>query len=138
MIDIEVNGIKYKSNLKLNAVEQFFLSKRLVPILDVFVKIKGMRAPDPADFMVTLADGISKLKDEDCLYIFDLCLNGMQCHRDGAWGLVWNRSARTPQYQDLDLSTMIQLTYHVVLDNLGSFMSAPSVPFAVATTPANG
>jgi hypothetical protein len=125
VIDVEINGIQYKSSVKLNAIQQFLLSKRLVPILDVISRV-ARNKPDGEDLAILIADGVAKLSDDDSLYIFDLCLTGVQCYRDGVWALVWNHSAKQPQFADFDMPSMLQLTFAVLTDTLGSFMPAPA------------
>ena len=126
MVEITINNIEYKSTIKLNAVEQFLLSKRLVPVLDVLSRVSRNSGVDNTeDIMVHIAESISKMPDEDALYIIDKCLSGMQCNRDGVWTQIWNKQAKQPQYNDMDMSTMLQLTFAVLSDTLGSFMPAP-------------
>jgi hypothetical protein len=133
MVDLEIEGIAYRSNAKLNAVDQFLLSKRLIPILDVLARVarSGVEADD---MVILIAEGVAKLSDEDALYILDKTLTGMQCQRDGVWAQVWNHQAKQPQFQDMSMTTMLQLTFAVLTDTLGSFMPAPAGTSA-ATNP---
>ena len=97
----------------------------MIPILDVISKVARSK-PDGEDLAILIADGVAKLSDEDSLFIFDKTLTGVQCYRDGVWALVWNHQAKQPQFADFDMPSMLQLTFAVLTDTLGSFMAAPA------------
>lgn len=141
MIDVEINNIRYRSTAKLNAMDQLFLTKRLVPVIDVIVEGTKMARSDSSilDGFVVLADGIARLKDEDCVFVLDKCLTGVQTFRDNVWSNIWNSSAKQPQFFDVEMPTLLQLTFAVIMDNLGSFLPAPEPSASpAAPTPANG
>ncbi len=130
-LEIDLNGNRYSIG-KLNAKQQFHISRRIAPILPtlipVFVRLAGgnrVVSEDPgglADVLQPLADGLAAMKDEDAEYVLDTCLQVVQRKQEHGWAAVWSASQRTPMFQDIDLGVMLPLVMRVITVNLGPFM----------------
>lgn len=80
---------------------------------------------------------LSMLSQADCDFVVDTCLS-VCARREGnagaqGWMPVWNAGAGQMQFQDLDLSVMLDLTVEVLKENLGNFFGdslavSPSLP----------
>jgi hypothetical protein len=139
-MDIEINGIQYRSNNKINAIDQYLIAKRLVPILDVLQKVSRVRpedeeAPDP---ILSLAEGVSKLSDEDSMFIFNKTLTGVQSKRGDHWALIWNPQAKQLQFDDIDMTVMLRLTFEILSETMGSFLGSQAVTLPSTRLPQNG
>lgn len=75
-----------------------------------------------------LAEAISELSDRDCDYILAMCLSVVMRRHGESWVPVWNKAADQPQFADLNLPGMMQLTFAVIQDNLAGFMPAQGLP----------
>lgn len=152
MVEFVVDGKAYKAK-KLNAFEQLFILKRLGPLLGIAPDVRKAMADgkprpdiDPQEklspdeigemlldmnrdriFMLIgpIANIVARLPDDDCKYVFEHCLG--VCERkmgpDLGWQVVWNVHAGLPQYEDIDLPVMIEISIHVLRDSIGSFFS---------------
>jgi hypothetical protein len=116
---------------KLNAMKQFHLSRRLLPVLQkllpAFVAMQGVTLESQdvtkiAEVIAPAVDALSALSDSDSEYIISLCLGVVKRKQGNASASVWNEKANAPMFDDLDLATMLRLTWEVIGDNLGSFM----------------
>lgn len=134
---------------KLNAFQQFHLSRKVAPIIPtlipVFLKLKGSAkalaiaaaagdsdesdgAPLSGDLeglaslMQPFADGIANMPDETAEFILSTCLGAVQRKQGTAWFQVWNASQNTCMFDDLDLGVMIKLSVRVITESLGPFL----------------
>jgi hypothetical protein len=130
LIDVNVNDAQYRSSRTLSAMDQFYVMKRLMPLMDTLAEIARSPTRDVEEFAVKIGKGISSLPDEDCAYVFDKCLGDVQTQRDGVWVTIWNRSAKAMQFQDITMPTMVQLVYFVLMDNFAGFI--PALPQQVS------
>lgn len=156
MVELEINGVQYRGGT-MPAKQQFHIARRLAPILTVLAKeavgdnpnlLAGEQqseAPPEQDgagngaltpaaaasfFGVAqqFAEAVRDLSDKDCDYVIDACMGVVQRKQGDRYVAVWNKSANMPQFSDIDLPTMMQLTVAVIQDNLGSFMPAQAKP----------
>lgn len=148
--DITIGGAVYRTG-RMNAKTQFHVARRLLPVLSALTSSTASdTAPPPenpgdgvsggadpaaeaaataASFSryVSLAKTLASVPDADCDYVIAACLGVCQRQQTGGgWAMVWNAAAGIPQFSDIDLATMMQLTVAVIKDNLGSFLSAPA------------
>lgn len=130
-MDLEIDGVSYRTGT-LNAKQQFHIARRILPIiakLGTMTPVNGAEEPDTGrvlDFFTIVADGLSHLSDADCDYIMAACLGVVQRQQGDRYFPVWNKQADAPQFQDMKLPALTQLTMAVIQDNLGDFMLAPS------------
>ncbi len=143
MIEFELSGQKYRAG-KLSAFEQLHLSRKIAPLLPkmlpVFAQIASRRGaangdepstedhqPPPdldalADAFSPLAQALAEMPDADCEYVFASCLRVVSRLQAQAWASIWNTSAKSLMFDDIDLPVMTQMVVKVIADNLGPFM----------------
>lgn len=134
---------------KLNAFQQFHLSRKVAPIIPtlipVFLKLKGsakelaaavaagagsdaVGKPLSGDLeglaalMQPFADGIADMPDEAAEFILSTCLGAVQRKQGTAWFQVWNASQNVCMFDDLDLGVMLKLSVRVITESLGPFL----------------
>lgn len=125
MAEFTIADKQYRSS-KLNAFQQFHVARKLGPL---FAKLgPGQLRTDPdaslSDMLAPIMEALAGMPEEDCNYILHRCLSVVQRWQGGSvWAPVWNDPAKRLMFEDIDLSTMIQITLQVLGDNLGPFMS---------------
>jgi hypothetical protein len=142
MIEVEIGDRQYRSTRKLVAMDQFYVSKRLVPMMQSIVAARAGGADKQAggagsqDAMLSaFVDGIAKIPDDDCQFIIAKCLRTVQVKQADGWQTVWASNAAQPQFEDMGLDVLLQLTYEVLVDNLGGFI--PGLPSPSSGPPPN-
>jgi hypothetical protein len=137
-----IDGIQYRTG-QLNAKLQFHVARRLAPVIASISALAtdGQAAPAPlngtgedmaatgqpdnAKFFAVLADAIRALPDTDCDYVLSTCMSVVMRRQGDHWIPVWNKASDQPQFADITLNVLMQLTFAVIQDNLGGFMPAP-------------
>lgn len=116
---------------KLNAMKQFHLSRRLLPILQklipAFVAFQGVDVAKQdftkmASAMGPAVEALSEMSDADSEYVVSLCLSVVKKRNDKLMVPVWNDKLNAPMFEDMGLQEMLQLTWEVIGANLGSFI----------------
>lgn len=143
-MDFSIDGIEYKA-VKVDAVKQFHLARRLSPFLEAIVpliaKVKAgvIKEGDDATFDALIegyapfAKMMADMPDEQADYIlFGLlaCVKRKQAQGLG-WANISNGSAL--MFQDINMVQMLQCAYHALMENLADFF-----PQGVATLSAIG
>jgi hypothetical protein len=123
-MEFEINGQTYRSS-KLNARQQFHVSRRLAPVLGGLATASGSAAEDFAHFLQPIADAVAKMSDDDCDYILDTCLAVVQRQQGTAWAQIF--VAKNIMFEDIDMAAMLQIAAKVIQENLGSFFHASAV-----------
>lgn len=131
MAEIELSGNRYSIG-RLNAKQQFHLSRRIAPVLPplipVYLRLAQGGTPlmdDPSslgELLQPFTDGLAAMKDEDADYIMGVCLSVVQRQQNGAWANVWSTSQGVCMFQDMDLGVILPLIVRVITQNLGPFM----------------
>lgn len=144
MSDFELGADTYRIG-KLNAFQQFHLSRKVAPIIPtlipVFLKLKSSakeaKAESGVDTALTplsgdlgalaellqpFADGIADMPDETAEFILSTCLGVVQRKQGVAWFPVWNASQNVCMFDDLDLGVMMKLSVRVITESLGPFL----------------
>lgn len=124
---MEINGNEYRVG-KLNAKQQFHLTRRITPILLSYQDIEsasenGTRTlKHTLTAMKPLMDALAAMSDEDSDYVIDLCLSVCEIQD----GQGFQRIAVNGKflYSHIDMSTMLQLVREVINENLGNFLTA--------------
>lgn len=132
----------YRIN-KLNAFQQFHLSRKVAPIIPtlipVFLKLQASaKAPEDvegnpstplsgdlgamAEIMQPFADGIASMSDEAAEFILSTCLGVVQRKQGGTWVEVWSKSQSVCMFDDIDLGVMVKLCIRVITESLGPFL----------------
>lgn len=131
MAEIELSGNRYSIG-RLNAKQQFHLSRRIAPVIPplipVYLRLAQGGNPlmdDPAslgEMLQPFTDGLAAMKDEDADYIMGVCLGVVQRQQNGSWANVWSASQGVCMFQDMDLGVILPLIVRVITQNLGPFM----------------
>jgi len=129
--EIEAGGHTYRVG-KLDAMRQFHVTRRLLPILTTLGltadKLKGVAADVAKDDALLLvagpvADIIAKMPNEDVDYVIQTCLSVVRRKDGERWAPVL--AGVHFQYQDITMPTMVKLTIEVVRENMGGFFGGP-------------
>ena len=113
MSDIEVNGKEYRL-AKLNAMTQFHVSRRIMPII-------ASMAGD-GDVMSKILGAVGHLSDEDSEYVIGKCLTGCLRKRDdGGYAKIYQNGNFL--FEDIGLAEIIRLTMATIEENLTDFFT---------------
>lgn len=128
--EIDLAGNRYSLG-RLNAMQQFHVSRRIAPIvptlIPVFLRVRASGKPLTEDLeglavaLQPLADGLAALRDEDAEYVFGACLGVVQRKQATGWARVW--SGKETMFEDMDLSVTLPLVVQVITANLGPFIN---------------
>lgn len=145
MSDFELGADTFRIG-KLNAFQQFHLSRKVAPIIPtlipLFLKLKQLRAPvvgedgvaantpTPlsgdlgalAEMLQPFADGIAGMPDETAEFILSTCLGAVQRKQGVSWFPVWSASQNVCMFDDLDLGVLTKLAVRVITESLGPFL----------------
>lgn len=139
-MEFQVNGVNYRAG-KLSAMQQFHIVRRIAPIISRIAEadpefFAAARNETNAllRFLKPLTEAIAELSDTDCEYVLSNVLAVVQRQQGQAWGFIWNRSAKAPQFDDIDMGVMLQITMRVLEGSLASFFPA-SAPNSSAAPP---
>ncbi|WP_427183528.1 phage tail assembly chaperone [Bordetella bronchialis] len=137
-METTVKGQNYRSG-RLSAMQQFHVARRVAPALTGLVSAFGAIKQDAAaggaeqdaaaareEFAKAvgpLANAIAQMSDADAEYVLGTCLAVVSRQTDPTtWAPVWREGRLV--FDDIDLSTMIQLAAKVIQDNLGNIFGA--------------
>ena len=125
--ELEVDGKLYHIG-KLNALQQFHVSRRLAPVLAaVGITLQSLaqaKAGKQGDFTAAIgpaADVMAKMTDEEANYILFTCLSVVG-RKDGDRRMMVCTRDGLMQYQDMDMPVMLRLVVAVLMENLGNFL----------------
>lgn len=131
MIEFQINGKEYRAQ-KLNAFEQFHVSRKVAPIIPTLVPVFVKLARDKqsiladlsgfADLMQPFAEGIASMSNADSEYVIATCLSVVQRRSGDTWASVWSKQNNCQMFDDIDLSAMIPMILKVIQDSLGPFI----------------
>lgn len=132
---------------KLDAFQQFHISRKLGPIIPTLIPVfmgiakndgfKGGMAEYAevlAPLLAPFAEGLAAMSNEDSEYVISTCMSVVKRKATGDnWAPVWSNSARACMFDDMDLGDIIQIVLKVVQESLGNFirgllMSQTSTP----------
>lgn len=133
MAEFTINGKSYRTR-PLNAIQQFHVARRLAPLLAEATNVfqagqnEDVQSLDQmADIMKPIFDVLSQMKDDELDYIMERCLSVTQRQQAGGqYAPMWNVAARQPQFADLSMVELLQITFQVIQENLGNFFQNPS------------
>ena len=128
---VEVNGASYRFG-RLDAMKQFHVTRRLLPILAEMGMSAGMIAQLRGEetekgimgLMGPVMGIISKMADEDVEYIIRTCLSVVKRQQGEAWAPVQAANG-SMMFADVDMTVMIRLTIEVLKGNLEGFFGPP-------------
>jgi hypothetical protein len=115
---------------KLNAFEQLHVFRRVMPIMKPVLLV--MRAPgntNKLDMVMAMSETLASLPDEHLDYVINKCLSVTR-RRDGERSFPLMQGS-TLMYQDLDMPTLLRLTWEVLMENFQPFfkglLAGPSI-----------
>jgi hypothetical protein len=148
----EHGGINYRLG-KLLILDQVGVARRIMPLMTPLAPLLQelasafltaaqqqekdggpARLPDisPA-LLTTVMDEFVKLKDEDVNYVISTCMSVVQRQQGTSYAPVWNRQAKTVQFDDVELMDVLTLTFRVIMGNIGNF--SKGFPSALSARP---
>jgi hypothetical protein len=126
--EVTVGEHRYRID-KLDAMKQFHVARRLVPVLAAFTKIGdnfqqakagGVQNVGVAA-MLPIAEAISHMSDVDSEYIVNTCMAAVFKFDSERWHPMMIQGAFV--YQNTTMADLVKLTSEVIMDNLGDFFS---------------
>jgi hypothetical protein len=123
--DFTIGSRNYKVG-KMDAMTQFHVVRRLAPILDSLRDVLSKADGFSIDALSPIADVIAKMSDADSEYIIGSCMAVTTREEAGGrgWANIWSLTAKRPMFDDIDMGTMLHVTFHVIMDSIAPFSSA--------------
>lgn len=151
MARFKIGDNEYRSD-KLDALTQFHVSRRLLPVLTSFTDVMVNLGPETTAALVgggdeasgalssalgdlaamrPLLEAIAKMPDDDANYVLNAALR--VTHRANlapsgevvSWSPVWNATARRVMFDDIEMMEMLQIARAVLTESLGRFFLDP-------------
>lgn len=112
---------------KLPLFKQMHVARKLAPLLGTVATIKQMGGAGLGgafeQFAGPIAQTLAKMSDEEVEQIIGDCLACVRRKiKEIGWMPMWNAQAKSLQYDDIDLPTMLQLVYAVLEGSIGHFL----------------
>ncbi len=128
-VEKEINGHIY-SFRKLDTFTQFHVVRKLSPAFMLFADLADKNANFnelDIEAIMPIMEFISTMKEEDVNYLLKVCLNVVARKNPQSGDLQKILAGGNLQlmFQDIDLSTMIQLTVQVIMGSVGNFYNSP-------------
>lgn len=124
---VEVGGFSYRIG-RIDARKQFHVSRRLMPLLAGLGGAAALKSQAGADgfkkFLVPISEVLSKMSDEDVDYVLDACLSVCQRLQPNGQGAPVMARGGGMMFNDIDMGQMVQLSVHVIRENLSGFFPA--------------
>jgi hypothetical protein len=127
MLEFTLAGQNYRAG-KLNAFQQLHVSRKLAPILPKLLPAALKVSADPgnmslvAEAFAPAAQAMADMSEEDCNFVVHTCLGVVSMQQGNAWAPVWNANTQSLMFDSIDMMIMLQITFHVIQDSLGSFI----------------
>lgn len=125
-MELEINEKTYKIG-KLTAMQQFHIARRLAPALWALgaaangaESITSLNDSSIFGALGPVAEAISKMSDEDVNYVIQSCLGVVSRQEPKGWARVQASNGHL-MFEDIDMATMMQITFAVIKENLGNF-----------------
>lgn len=133
--------VTYKIVIKLSAMKQFFIFKRLLPVVGTIAVASGIlpkvmsgdtesakteimgRVDELSSSIGPICQGIASMKDEDSEFVIFTCLDTVQRRTGGAWSRITVQGSNRLMFEDMDLPTILQLVGKVIMENMAGFFS---------------
>lgn len=116
-MEFEVSGNNYRAD-RLDAKKQFHVARRLTPVLS------SLNGASDAEIFASIASALADMPDEQCDYILDTCLGACLRQQGDKWVKVYNDRVKALQFDDIDLTAMLQIAQNVIQENLSGFFGA--------------
>lgn len=127
MTTVDIGAATYRFG-KLDAMQQFHIVRRLLPILaSLGVSPDMLRELGGKDndlgmlaVMAPIMDMVAKMPDAEVNYILQSALSVVQRQQGDNWAPVQNRTGQL-MFADIDMPGMIRLAIEALKRNLGGF-----------------
>lgn len=115
---------------RLDAMQQFHVARRLVPVLAAFSKVgNNFREVQEGSStsgismsaLLPIAEALQSMTDVDAEYIIKSCLSVVKRSDSGSWQYVCIQGKFV--YHDFSMPDMVKLTSEVIMENMGDFFS---------------
>jgi hypothetical protein len=108
---------------KLDALKQFHVARRLVPVLAAFTRIGEAPTSEGLGVkaLLPIAEALSKMSDEETEYIINTCLSVVQRQDSGKLQRIMLQGRFV--YEDIKMPDMIKLTSETIMENMGDFFA---------------
>jgi hypothetical protein len=140
--DFEMNGNMYRIG-RLNAFQQFHLSRRIAPLIPPLVPIfmrlskEGLSGDLTTlpELLQPFADGLAVMKDEDAEICINTCMSVVKRQVGDKWASVW--TGKMAQYDELnDIASLMPIVLRVIQSALGPFLRGLLTGQQTVQTPA--
>lgn len=123
--EFKIGEYNYRND-NMDAMTQFHVVRRIAPIFEKFREAILSSKEVDADMLGPIAEALAEMSDENSEYIISRCLAVVQREQrgGGGWAKIWNLQANRPMFDDIDMATMLQVTFRVIMDSLGPFSAA--------------
>lgn len=138
-------GEKTYRTAKLNARQQWNVTRRLAPLMAAAGDMLKLLSPDaamadgtpPSDYfaaMKPLADAMSSLSDEDSDYILNTCMKATMRKSGERWVPIITGDQLL--FEDIDMAAMLRTAQEVLQESLGGFFAGlPGLSRSQETAP---
>lgn len=123
--EFTLNGQDYRVT-NLNTFAQLHLSRKiapvLVPMIPAFMEMdtESMDMTRTTELLEPITDQLAEMPDDKVESIMRTALGAVQRRQEDRWSAIWVNDAL--MFDDIDLSTALQLVFYVVQDQLGPFI----------------
>lgn len=139
MATFKVNNTEYSSR-KMDAFKQFHVARRLGPIFSTIAQafktanldFKG-DVFDAIEIFEPFCGALAELKDADAEYVLNACLSVCQRNNNSVWSEVMVGGHL--MFSDIDMPSMLQITWNVLQDNFSSFFLGRQTPSPAVESP---
>lgn len=118
--EIPIKGKKYRVG-EIPAMKQFHVLRRLAGVLGGLGDLAKLGPDmDPFAALEPLAEGVSKMSDQDAEYVINTCLAAVEMEQaSGGWAKVVSKGRL--MFENMGMMTMLRLTMEVLKHNLSDF-----------------
>lgn len=119
-MDITLGGKQFVTTGKLSVFDQLHLARKLGPALPI---LEGLVAPENAgkDKKVLTVLMMSQLPDSDSAFVLHKCLSVVAVRQADGTRAKLTAGDGSLMFDDVEMSTVLDLTVVVIEENLGDF-----------------
>lgn len=121
MAELTIGAHNYRTR-PMDVMVQLFVAKRVAPVISQLSGIVQAADGKPDAVVTQMVLRMAELPDDDIGFILDKCMSLVLREQVGQWVPAWNGNAKRPQFDDLSLADLLQLTGAVFMENLQSFL----------------
>lgn len=128
MSEVKIGAHDYSIG-RLNAFQQFHVARRIAPLVTSMLEnpeeLKRSREAVIA-LLRKVISNLADLSDENTNYVLTTCLSAVQRKRaqNGGWDKLTAPGGALMFPTEIDMVTMLELVWHVIVENLASFFDA--------------